>query len=154
MKNFSFDWAFLFQWIVATSIGWLLGKLVLPWLGLLAAGVFASAFQTLILRGRIPNSLLWVQASLVGWLVSYGLVVVLLLGEADPLTGIAVGLAVGLAQWLVLRRTARWAGWWVLFSVMGWVTGLVLVPGLLSTGALAGLITGTALGILVQDEKA
>lgn len=153
LKILSFDWAFVFQWIVASSVGWLLGKLVLPWLGLLAAGVFASALQTFILRERIPNPLAWVQASLVGWLASYLVVVALRLVETDPLTGIAVGAAVGLAQWLVLRRTVRWAGWWVAFSVMGWVTGLALLPGLLSTGAMTGLITGTALEILLRNKR-
>ena len=74
------------------------------WLGLLAAGVFASALQTFILRERIPNPLAWVQASLVGWLASYLVVVALRLVETDPLTGIAVGAAVGLAQNLAALR--------------------------------------------------
>jgi hypothetical protein len=43
----------------------------------------------------------------------------------------AMGLVVGLAQWLVLRRHVERAGRWVLFSVVAWGTGAI-VMGLLA----------------------
>jgi hypothetical protein len=49
---------------------------------------------------------------------------------------------------MVLRRELHWAGWWIIFSIMGWTTGLTLFPGLMLTGTLAGLLTGLALEIL------
>lgn len=139
--------------MVATSIGWALGGLLLPGLALPTAGVFAGMFQAFILKERLPRPMRWVQASLVGWVLGYLLVVLLIPPEIKAINGVVFGLVAGTAQWLVLRRELHWAGWWIPFSVMGWVTGLALLPGFLLTGTLAGAITGLALEILFRNPK-
>ena len=69
----------------------------------------------------------WVVASAVGfaliWLATSVLVEAhvqdpLAIAGATAVTG-AVSAA---AQWLVLRRQVASAGWWVLFSAVGWMT--------------------------------
>jgi hypothetical protein len=39
--------------------------------------------------------------------------------------GALLGLGMGILQWLMLRRTFRWSGWWILASVLGWGLGSV-----------------------------
>jgi hypothetical protein len=113
----------------------------------------SGAFQAFILKERLPRPMRWVQASLVGWVLGYLLVVVLVPPGLQAINGVVLGLVVGVLQWLVLRRELCWAGWWIVFCVMGWVTGLALLPGFLLTGTLAGLITGVALEILLRNPK-
>jgi hypothetical protein len=69
------------------------------------------------------------------------------------LAGLLLGPLVGLAQWSVLRHQVSWAGWWIVVSTMAWITGLTLLPGTLSTGALAGALTGLALVLLFRYPK-
>ena len=59
----------------------------------------------------------------------------------------------GIAGWIVLRRQVHWAGWWIMLSIVGWTTGLALLPGFLSTGATAGALTGIALVFLLGNPK-
>ena len=151
MKLLSFDWALLFQWMVATTVGWILGVMLFPGLSLLAAGVFICVFQAIILKGHIARPLRWVQASLAGWGFGYLLVVLLVPPGLEALQGLLLGLAIGTAQWLVLRGALHWAAWWIPFSVMAWVTGLTLLPGFFLTGTIAGALTGLALEILLRN---
>jgi hypothetical protein len=71
----------------------------------------------------------------------------------DFLTGLLIGLTTGSAQWLILRREVHWAGWWIAINVIAWTTGLAFLPGLISTGAMVGLITATALALLLNVPK-
>jgi hypothetical protein len=152
-KQLVFDWAFLFQWIVATTLGWVLGSLIFAGLALAASGVFIGAFQAFILKGRIPQPLRWALASAVGWLLGYLLVILTIPPGYEALYGVGLGSAVGIAQWLVLRRVLHWTGWWIPFSIMGWVTGLVFLSGFLLTGTMVGVLTGVALEILLRNPK-
>ena len=67
--------------------------------------------------------------------------------------GVIIGLTTGIAQWVILRRKLHWAGWWIIFSVIGCITGLTLLPGVMLTGTMAGALTGLALEILLRHPK-
>lgn len=152
-KMLSFDWVLWFFWIIATTWGWLLGNLLLSGLALLTAGLFVGLFQWLILQSRVPHAWRWIVLTSAGWLVGYLLTFLLFPPELKPLEGITMGLTTGLAQWTVLRRDLHWAGWWIPFSMMGWSTGLTLLPGIFLTGTLAGALTGLCLEILLRYPK-
>jgi hypothetical protein len=49
-----------------------------------------------------------------------------------------VGIVLGLLQWMVLQRGARRAGWWLILSPIGWLTGYAVAQAL-------GRLYGTAL---------
>jgi hypothetical protein len=90
------------------------------------------------------------------------------------LFGLAVGAAFGAAQWLVFRRAARGASWWIAANMAGWAIALpviyafasagasapslaeVVVRGLaggLVAGLLLGLVTGLAFRRIVPSDK-
>jgi hypothetical protein len=152
-KILSFDWALWFQWIMATTLGWISGGLFLSGIPLIASGVAAGILQWLVLQGRLVRPWRWVLASAAGWIAGYLLTLFFLPAELDFLSGIILGLSVGLAQWPLLRAELHWSGWWVVFSVVGWTTGLNLLPGFLLTGISAGVFTGLALEILLRTPK-
>ncbi len=135
---------------MATAWGWLLAGLLLPALALVVSGIFAGALQWLVLQGRIVRPWRWVIASSLGWIAGYFLTLFLLPQE---LAGLTIGLTTGIAQWLLLRRQLHWAGWWIVFSAIGWITGLTLLPGLFSTGTMAGALTGLCLEVLLRYPK-
>jgi hypothetical protein len=152
-KILAFDWALYFQWIVATTLGWLLGGFLFDITPLLWAGVAVGFLQWFVLQGRIPLPWRWFLATAAGWVLGYFLVLLGVPVELEPLNGIVLGLTTGVAQWLLLRKELSWAGWWVAFSVMGWTTGLALLPGILLTGIMAGALTGIALEVLLRTPK-
>ncbi len=61
----------------------------------------------------------------------------------------------GLAQWVVLRRVAPQASWWIVATAVGWLAGIMLVatgallaPGAdLFTSIVSGAITGGLVGL-------
>jgi hypothetical protein len=152
-KILSFDWAFLLFWMVATSLGWVVGSFFSTGLPLFAVGAAIGAFQWLVLQGRIARAWRWLLATTLGWVAGALLAFYTVPTGLEAMNGVVVGLAAGLAQWLMLRGEVRWAGWWIPFSIMGWVTGLTLLPGFLLTGTLAGAITGLAMEVLLRNRK-
>jgi hypothetical protein len=148
-----FDWAFWFQWIMATTLGWVLGRFLLPNLAFVVIGIALGIMQWFVLRGHIRKSWQWIIATIVGWTAGSTLVLLLAADGVEFLTGVILGCTVGTAQWLVLRMEVEWNGWWLIINVVAWTTGMALLPGLLSTGALIGAITGIALGLLLQYPK-
>jgi Na+/citrate or Na+/malate symporter len=149
-----FDSAFWFQWIVATTLGWLLGGYLLANLPILPGGIGAGALQWPILYRRVPRAWRWPVATALGWLAGALLLLFTVPADLNPwLAGLVIGPIVGLGQWLILRSEVHWAGWWVIISTVAWTTGLLLVPGALSTGSLAGAITGVALMLLFRAPK-
>ena len=73
--------------------------------------------------------------------------------DMDFLAGMIIGITTGTAQWLVLRNQVYWAGWWILINIVGWTTGMALLPGLMLTGVMAGVVTGFALALLLRYPK-
>jgi hypothetical protein len=143
--------------------------------------------QWLVLRRHIASAGWWVLVSAVGGMIGVALGLVLsdalrplistLLGEAIQsrpsgprvslsgaaavgAAGAVIGVVLGSAQWLVLRRHARSAGWWILASCLGWMAGLSLSAGtidvlgiplsLLVIGIVSGAATGSLLASLLS----
>jgi hypothetical protein len=152
-KILSLDWAFLFFWIVATTLGWLLGGLILSGLALVTSGFLVGIFQWLVLQGRIARPWRWTIATIVGWGLGYLIAFFGLPRELEFFEGAMIGLATGITQWAILRHEVQWAGWWIVFSLIGWTTGLTLLPGVLLTGTMTGSITGLCLEVLLHHPK-
>jgi hypothetical protein len=149
-----FDAALWFQWIMATTLGWLLGDLLLPNLSAISAGVGVGVLQWPILYRRIPRAWRWPLITALAWLGGSILISTIVPKDLQTLfSGPFLGPVVGLAQWLILRRELRWAGWWIVISAMAWITGLTLLPGILATGAMVGAISGIALALLLRYPK-
>jgi hypothetical protein len=152
-KILSFDWALWFFWIMATTLGWLLGGLILPGLALVTSGILVSIFQWLVLQGRIPRPWRWIVATSLGWMAGFLITFFALPQQLEILEGMIIGLTTGIAQWTILRGALQWSGWWIMFSIIGWTTGLTLLPGVLLTGTMAGAFTGIPLEILLRYPK-
>lgn len=138
---------------MATTWGWVLTILIFPALRLATAGVFVGIFQWLVLQGRVPRPWRWIVATGIGWILGYFVTLYAVPSEPGILTGMTLGLMTGIAQWIILRKELHWAGWWIIFSVMGWSTGLNLLPGFFITGTMAGALTGLCLEILLRNPR-
>jgi len=149
-KSKTLDWALWFYWIMATTLGWLMGSIFFQGIPVVIAGVTIAAFQWAVLYKRIPNAWRWVIVSSLGWILGYILFVIFFSENLGFLQGPVMGGAVGIAQWFLLRKEIDWAGWWIIISILAWTTGLTLIPGLLTSGALPGALTGLALIILFR----
>lgn len=150
MKTASMDWALWFYWIMATTLGWLSGKLLAAGIPVVVSGVAIAALQSVVLYRRFPRAWRWLLASSAGWIAGYMCAVVLAGGDPGLLAGPLVGAAAGIPQWLVLRERFHWTGWWLVISPLAWTTGLTLVPGALTSGALPGALSGLALVIFFR----
>jgi hypothetical protein len=180
-------------WLVTTTLGWLAGSLavlaVLAWTTGLAdtivrsgagsailgaiMGLAIGVGEWLVLRREVAGATRWIVVSLATWAVAWAIGHAMadalledywLLGLVPG--GVLLAASVGVGQWLVLRRWARSASWWLPASLVGWsAAGTVSMyggAGLLAVGlapfvgpaawliaaapgAFAGLITGAAL---------
>jgi hypothetical protein len=148
----SFDWALWFFWIMATTWGWLLGSFI-PGLTMFISGFMVAVFQWLVLQGRLPRPWRWILLTSIGWTTGYLIALYFLPPELETFTGLVLGMTTGSAQWLILRREVYWAGWWIVFSVIGWITGLHLLSGLFLTGTMTGALTGFCLEVLLRNPK-
>jgi hypothetical protein len=152
MKNVeteAMDWALWFYWIMATTLGWLLGSLLFNGIPVVISGAAIAAFQWAVLYKRIHKAWRWAIWSSLGWIGGYVLFVAFIPNK-NLLIGPVLGGAVGAMQWVLLREEVDWAGWWIVISILAWTTGLTLVPGLLASGALPGALTGFTLVILFR----
>lgn len=138
---------------MATTWGWVLTILIFPELRLVTGGIWVGIFQFLVLQGRILRPWRWIIFTSIGWLLGYFITLYWVPSNPGTLTGLTLGLTTGIAQWLLLRRELHWAGWWIVFSTMGWMTGLNLMPGFFVTGVMAGALTGLCLEILLRNPK-
>jgi hypothetical protein len=152
-KTAALDWAVWFKWIIATTLGWLLSAALFPAIPFIAAGLTLGILQWLVLVGHIHRPWRWIIASAAGWIVGGTLATLAAPGDPGLLLGLLAGLAAGVAEWLILRQELMWAGWWIPISALAWATGLGMFPGLFSTGALAGAISGMALILLLPHPK-
>ena len=74
----SFDWTFVFYWLMATTAGLVLSWLLVPAIALVAGGVGVAILQALVLFRRFPRAWQWILLSVIGWLagVAFSLVVI------------------------------------------------------------------------------
>ena len=149
-KSETMDWALWFYWIMATTLGWLLGSILFSGIPVVVSGVAIAALQWAVLYKRIHKAWRWGFQSSLGWIAGYILLIVIFQENMEFLAGPVLGAAVGVVQWFLLRKEVDWAGWWIIISIIAWTTGLTLMPGLLSSGALPGALTGLALVILFR----
>jgi hypothetical protein len=149
----SFDWALWFFWIMATTLGWLLGGFIFSGQTFIISGFLVGIFQWLVLQDRISRPWRWVVFTFSGWTVGYLITFFAIPQEYEMINGVVIGLTTGIALWMILRRELYWAGWWIVFSVIGWTTGLTLLPGVMLTGTMAGVLTASALEILLRHPK-
>jgi hypothetical protein len=149
-KTETMDWALWFYWIIATTIGWLIGRLFFLGIPVILSGVVISALQWAILYQRIHKAWRWAVYSSAGWVIGYILFVVLSANNPVYPAGSVIGLVVGIVQWVILKRVLNWAGWWIIISTLAWTTGMNIIPGLLTSGALPGALTGLTLAILFR----
>jgi hypothetical protein len=152
-KTPPFDWTFLFQWMVATSLGWLAAGFLGPGIALAASGLVCGFLQYLILQRRVRRPSHWVSAGAAGWALGALLLLAAVPLGMNFLNGLVLGGLSGAAQWLVLRREVYLAGWWPLICIVAWTTGMALLPGIFLTGIMAGLIQGVALELLLRNPK-
>ncbi len=107
----------------------------------------------MVLQGRITRPWRWIAATSLGWILGYFITLYGVPSEPGFLTGTALGLTTGFAQWIILREELHWSGWWIVFSTIGWITGLNLMPGFFLTGTMAGALTGLCLEVLIRFPK-
>lgn len=138
---------------MATTLGWLLAGFIPSPQAIVISGFLVGVFQWLVLEGRISRPWRWVVFTFSGWTVGYFITFFVIPQEYEMINGVVIGLATGITQWMILRRELYWAGWWIIFSVIGWTTGLTLLPGVMLTGMMAGVLTGLALEILLRHPK-
>jgi len=148
------DWTLWFYWIMATTIGWIIGKLFFNNFPIILSGVAISALQWAVLHGRIHKAWRWGILSAAGWIGGYILFVIVFSVSTSILLGPFLGIAIGVPQWLLLKKEVDWAYWWVITSVIAWTTGLTVMPGLFTSGALPGALTGLTLVILFRFSSA
>jgi len=60
-NKFTFDWVLWFQWMMATTLGWFLGGILVPGIGLLTSGIGIGVFQSFILVGWFERSWRWMK---------------------------------------------------------------------------------------------
>jgi hypothetical protein len=150
-KSHPLDWALWFFWIIATTVGWVIGSLFFSGIPLVASGVAIAALQWAVLNHRIERAWRWVVVSSVGWIIGVIFLVILAPTGQNILAAPLMGGILGLGQWFVLRHEVEWAGWWIVSSILAWTIGLVIMPGSLTSGSLPGAITGLNLIILFRD---
>lgn len=149
-KSKTMDWALWFYWIMATTLGWLLGSFLFNGIPVIISGAVISAFQWTVLYKRIHKAWRWAIYSSLGWIASYILFVIFLAPNMGFFLGPLIGVVVGFTQWFLLRKEVDWAGWWIIISTLAWTTGLTIMPGMLTSGALPGALTGLVLVILFR----
>lgn len=100
----------------------------------------------------------WTIASLIGWIVLVGLILVvdnIFLALVSLFFGI---LSLGMIEWVTIRKIYPWARWWLLMICLGMILGIILVLLMsvlaVSLGLFGGIIgqeifpEGSDLGIL------
>jgi hypothetical protein len=135
---------------MVTTLGWVLGGVLLAGPALVSVGLVIGILQWVVLRQHLRQAGWWILASAVGWATGWAVVLALVSPEAGTLTGIVLGSVTGTLQWLVLQRQLYQAGWWIVVSTLGWTVGLTGLTGELLVGAVVGAVTGIALELLLR----
>jgi hypothetical protein len=113
--------------------------------------------QYIILRRRMSRVDLWILLTALGWAAGWAMT-----GETFGVTSsidqqrlsgtlfaalraVAGGAIAGLGQWLVLRRSAKRAGWWILVTAVSW--GIVYLFPVMYLSVLGGVVVGIITGV-------
>jgi serine/threonine-protein kinase len=149
-SSYTFNWTAWISWVLLTTVGWLVGWVLLGelWIGL-ALGVG----QWVLIRSRLENSFWWVLASLVGWAIGHLAVINWLPVAMREWAGLPIGLTLGVAQWIVLRKLMPRSGWWIVISALGWLLAMTGVLGGSLVGAVAGAVTGVAAAFFLDISR-
>ena len=169
-----FESRFLVEWVVATSIGWLVGFTIceiieaildffanfsLGSLGLsggvdgIVLGGSMGIAQWIVLNRKVPRAGWWILATIVGFVivkVTGGGITSAVDGALGVvLTGALLGAALGVPQWLVLDRGYERAARWILMSTLTW--GVAWPVGVasdlvLTSGSGWGFFVGALIG--------
>lgn len=123
-------------------VGWVLGRFLFINLSIVSIGLALGILQWFILQYRILQPWRWILATMLGWTLEAMILFIAIPNSMGFITGLMIGLTTGSAQWLILHREVYWAGWWITINVVDWTIGMALLPGFLSTGAMAGAIKG------------
>ena len=137
-KIFAFDWVLWFQWMMATTVGWFLGGILVPGIGLLTSGIGIGIFQSLILIDRFERSWRWMIVTVIGWSIGWLINLVSVPEQDYAMNGIALGITTGLAQWFIMKNETQLSFWWIIVTAVGWMSGIALFPGLILPGIVAG----------------
>lgn len=161
-------------WLTSSLASTAVADQATQWILLPAMGLGLGVFEWLLLRRLLPRVGLWILATMLGWVIgfplSFGITQLLSRffgeGQAVSLIGLfQVGffaLWVGALQGMVLRRSLRFSGWWVLASLVAWsagfalggLNGLVLGVQLYLTAILYGLLSGYGLLLILRANLA
>lgn len=146
----SFNWQLWLQWVLTTTLGWLIGGSFLPLE--FGAGVAIGVLQWIVLRSLVAQAAWWILASMLGWLLGWSIIAIF---PAQFIwEGAILGLTTGIAQWFILRKWVPQAFWWPLISTLAWIIGLSnFIAGETLVGAVVGAITGVALELLMRFSK-
>ncbi len=142
----SFDWVLWIKWVLATTLGWIVGWAISEF----AVGLTTGLAQWVVLRKQIEHSEWWVLASGIGWAAGRGFVTAVTPSQSTILVNAILGAALGLAQWLVLQRSVIQAWWWIIVSTLSWIVGLTGFLGATLIGSVVGAVTGLALEPLLR----
>ncbi len=150
-RSATFNWNLWLQWILATTLGWLVGSSFLPLE--LVAGLSIGVAQWLILRPLFPQTGWWIPLSAGGWILGWGISMVIAVPGADFLIAGLVGLSTGSFQWFILRQWVPLAGWWIVVSVLAWIIGLSGFAEPRLAGLVVGVVTGIVFELLTRYKK-
>lgn len=152
MKSSStFNWKFWLQWVLATTLGWLIGSSILPLEYI--AGLCMGLAQWLVLRPMFPKTSWWIPLSTGGWMLGWGISSALVNPQAAFLIAGLVGLITSSFQWYILRQWVPMAGWWVIVNPLAWVIALSDFTDPRLAGLVVGIITGLSLELLIRYKK-
>ncbi len=152
----SIDWGILLQWVLANTLGWIAGWLLL---GDVGVGVLIGVAQWVVLRQLVARAGGWILLTTAGWLAGVALILsgVLLAPGPDLMTsmlaGAIIGALVGLAQWFILRQWVQLAAVWILINLVAWATAFSGFFGSLITGTVLGVFTGLVLDWLLRNAR-
>lgn len=149
-RSNKFDWTTWITWVLLTTLGWLVGWVIL---GELWIGLAVGSSQWVLLRSRLENAYWWILASLIGWALGHLIVINLLAASLRGWAGLPIGTVLGMAQWVILRTQVPRAGWWVVISALGWMLAMTGVLGGSLVGAVAGAATGVAIAMLLEIRE-
>ncbi len=174
-KHALVGWAFWVQWMLANTVGWIIGMMLFSLVGGLVSSTTSGLSQTVSwgIVGAVAGAIIgvnqwlvlnlfalprggpwarwWVIATIIGWMISLMVVVGMQVGEqlGFAVSGVVIGVSVGIAQWFVLRGEVQRAEWWGIANTVAWMLGMSAIDLLdQAVGfALSGLISGAVTGV-------